>query len=319
MAERPTPDDALDRLLAQAQWPEPAAEQIERLRSEWQRARQTQQRRRRLFIIATVAAAASVLWLVVVGGQRAIEAPALPAVEIAQQEHQESDPPAPAKPDRPKREAVQTHSVAMVREPTLYERAIIGASRPARTKRAAETARARRSVGKAQVVSGDKSEEITHLVQQGSVAEISNQLVQEPDPHLRRSLLAELLARGTEESVGAYLTFAAQASSRDEALAALTEVGDPPYPVLFAYLEAPQATLRRAAAETLAMSENVDVIRALALSLENAGSRQSALLALLLNRSPQAAAVLDQARHDLSLMASVRAAELSLQQLTRTN
>jgi len=33
----------------------------------------------------------------------------------------------------------------------------------------------------------------------------------------------------------------------------------------------------------------------------------------------RAADVLDQARHDLSLMASVRAAEVSLQQLTRTN
>ena len=319
MAEHTTPDDALDRLLAQAEWPEPAAEQVERLRAQWSSARLAQRRRRRLLVIATVAAAASVLWLVAIVGRRAIEAPSLPAVEIAQQQDQQTVPPAQAEPAGPRSEVMQTHRVAMVREPTLYERAIIGASRPAMTNRAAEMARARRSMAKAHVESGDKAENVTLLVQQGSVSEISNQLVQESNPNLRRSLLAALLARGTEESVGAYLTFAAQVSSRDEALAALAEVGDPPYRVLFAYLEAPHATLRRAAAETLAMSENVDVIHALALSLENAGSRQSALLALLLNRSPQAAAVLDQARHDLSLMASVRAAEVSLQLPTRTN
>ncbi len=63
----------------------------------------------------------------------------------------------------------------------------------------------------------------------------------------------------------------------------------------------------------VANSTDPEVIASLAASLADAGLRQPALVALLLNHTPQAAAVLHEAREDLYLMASVRAAEFELQ------
>ncbi len=87
----------------------------------------------------------------------------------------------------------------------------------------------------------------------GEAPDIVSALVRQSRPELRRHLLSELLVRGTEESVGAYLMFVALPQSRREALAALQHADRPPHAALLTFLRSPRAELRNAAA--LARSE----------------------------------------------------------------
>ncbi len=136
----------------------------------------------------------------------------------------------------------------------------------------------------------------------------------EPDAELRRQLLRMLLARETPESVGLYLGFVNEAGSRSEALGVLAEMEDAPAELLLGYLESPQRPVRLAAALALSRVPDPAVVERLCASVWGIG-RQEVLIALLLNRSDQAAGCLNQARENLYLIASVRAAEQQLHSL----
>jgi hypothetical protein len=136
----------------------------------------------------------------------------------------------------------------------------------------------------------------------------------EPDAALRRQLLALLLARGTSEAVARYLNFISVPGSRAEALDVLAGTERPPADVLLAYLESPQGSTRTAAALALSRISDPAVVERLCDFVWTIG-RQEAIVALLLNRSRQAAGCVNQARSNLYLVASVRAAERQLASL----
>jgi len=136
----------------------------------------------------------------------------------------------------------------------------------------------------------------------------------EPDAGLRRQLLRMLLARGTPESVGLYLAFVNETGSRSEALGVLAEMNDPPADLLLAYLESPHHAVRLAAALALSRLSDPAVVERLCASVAGIGRRE-ALIALLLSSSEKATGCLNEARENLYLVASVRAAEQQLESL----
>ncbi len=178
----------------------------------------------------------------------------------------------------------------------------------ARIERAATLARNSSPHGKA----------VEDVIARGSVREVTTVLVREPEPDFRRRLLVELLTRWTSESVESYLNFVANPVSRDEAIAAVAAASHVPSDMLLAYLRSPRVPQRYAAALALARTSDAAVIDALAGSLADAESRQQALVALLLSPNARAAEIVDRAREDLYLVASVRAAEFDLHRLTET-
>lgn len=144
--------------------------------------------------------------------------------------------------------------------------------------------------------------------------DLAQLVVVEPDAGLRRQLLRMLLARETPESVGLYLAFVNEAASRSEALGVLAAMKGPPAELLLGYLESPQRPVRLAAALALSRVPDPAVVERLCASVWGIG-RQEVLIALLLNRSDQAAGCLNQARENLYLVASVQAAEQQLHSL----
>jgi hypothetical protein len=156
------------------------------------------------------------------------------------------------------------------------------------------------------------------VVNQGRPADIANLITQEPDAVLRCRLLAALAARGNAEAVEVYLYFVMRPESSVEALDAIADVVEPPDALFLAYFRSPQISLRRAAALALSRSRNPIVIDLMAAAIDDASLRRQALVALLLSRDPRAADIVNEARGNLYLVASVRAAEIELHQLAQT-
>jgi len=156
---------------------------------------------------------------------------------------------------------------------------------------------------------------IMGLVRLANPRDLAILAANEPDAGLRRRLLAALVERGTAESIGLYLNFVERTAMRHDALVALGDVREPPTNVLLSYLRAPNVAQRQAAAQALGRIADPQLALALAAAVDDAGVRKEALVALLLSPTPQAAAALREARQDLYLVASVRAAEFELQSL----
>ncbi len=132
---------------------------------------------------------------------------------------------------------------------------------------------------------------------------------------LRQHLLELLLERRNGEAIGLYLGFVNHGGMRDDALAAVAQMDDPPTDLLLAYLENPQRSVRLAAAQALARVADPEVAVRLSGPVLDGVGRQEALVALLLSRNEQATGVLNAARQNLYLVASVRAAEQELHSL----
>jgi HEAT repeat protein len=136
----------------------------------------------------------------------------------------------------------------------------------------------------------------------------------ERDAALRRQLLSMLLARNTPDAVGLYLAFVNEAGSRSEALGVIAEMENPPAELLLGYLESPQQPVRLAAALALSRVPDPAVVERVCASVAGI-SRREALIALLLSSSEKATGCLNEARENLYLVASVRAAEQQLDSL----
>ncbi|HEY2840521.1 MAG TPA: HEAT repeat domain-containing protein [Pirellulales bacterium] len=154
---------------------------------------------------------------------------------------------------------------------------------------------------------------IAALARLAPTAEIAQLAVRERNPDLRRVLCAALAARGTEQSVGLYLNLVARPELRRDALDALADVQPQPAELLMAFLRSSDVRARLAAAQALGRVDDPAIVEALAQSLSENRHRQETLVALLLNRSPRAAAIVSAARSDLYLAANVRSAEIELQ------
>jgi hypothetical protein len=159
---------------------------------------------------------------------------------------------------------------------------------------------------------------IAGLCRLASPADLRWLVAAEPSSALRQNLLTALLARRTEESVRLYLEFVGDVGYRADALAASSAMADPPIDLLIAFLESPQSTLRLAAAQAVGSLPEVDIASRLIDSVYGGIGRQEALLALLLSPDAQSARFLSGARRDISLVASVYAAEQQLRSLTLT-
>ncbi|MBI2823615.1 MAG: hypothetical protein HYX69_02865 [Planctomycetia bacterium] len=153
---------------------------------------------------------------------------------------------------------------------------------------------------------------LARLADAGHVAQLVDA---EQDANLRRPLLATLLERGTEESVGLYLDFVRREETNGDALDAVGLVAAPPTDALIGFLRSSQSTTREAAAEAVARITEPDALERIAASTVGGVGRQEVLLALLMNPSPQAARLVQQARQDLYLLAAVQAAEHHLHEL----
>ena len=156
---------------------------------------------------------------------------------------------------------------------------------------------------------------VSGLCRLGRAVDLASLATVEADSKLRRKLLATLLERQTEESVGLLLDFVRSPGFRADALAAAETVEQPPVDLLVGFLESPQKSTRLAAAQALGRLPDVDLPERLSGSALGGIGRQEALVALLLSPNAQAASFLNQARQDLYLVASVHAAEQELHSL----
>jgi hypothetical protein len=153
------------------------------------------------------------------------------------------------------------------------------------------------------------------LARLAPAADVAYLAARETGPELRRELCAALVARRTEQSVRFYLELVARPELRRDALDALADAQPLPGELLLTFLRSSDGRSRLAAAQALGRVDDPAIVDALRQSLAENGNRHDALVALLLNPTPQAAAVVNAARADLYLVATVRAAEIELHQL----
>lgn len=135
----------------------------------------------------------------------------------------------------------------------------------------------------------------------------------EPTQELQIALLASLLERGDGQAVELFLGLARQPGTSAAALKAVRKVTDPPLEMLFACLQVPQVRTRIAAARVLAELNDPKVSQRLIQMVFTSESSHEALVALSGSREPAAAGFVARAQLDLSLAASIRAAQRRLQ------
>ncbi len=370
-------DDELDRLLAQAKWPEPSAGQIQRLETHWQQVQDGGRRRHRPAVAYAAALAASVLLAVGASywtfwGERTI-----PDLQPTRQ-----DPVWPVALTEP---TITPSTGIVVREPNVYERVVlIDRAREARSlpdaleqtaamtleqaiavavealdanahadivKPLAVLARKRSSSERilGRIVCDPSAENrlgavrllarvasprslpllvrlaadptlhaaaVFGLARLADEAELRQLARVESDAILRKELLTALLIRNTPEAIGEYLGFVIDPALHVDALAALSGTEAPPIDLLAARLDDPRMPVRRAAAQALGTLDDPRAADRLRQAMAGFG-RQEALMGLLVSPSRRASQIVDQARQDVYLMASVQAAERQLQFLQK--
>jgi len=297
MSIRRPDDDELDRLLAEAEWPElqgtETNEAVDRLHRAWQDLRRVEPVRRsrtprRAWIpVGAIAAAvaivaAGILWRVLPIREPVAERQ--PATEPIAKSASIANPiPAQAK-----------SAEQLVREPNAYERLVL------KTRARAQQAQVPAMIAEYQA----EREIATTAEARGASAD---------DLSLDR-----LLASRSPLDAARFLMLVAQPTTQKEALAALERTTNPPIDNLAAFLDDPRRPVRLAAAHALSTLDDPLAIERLSQSVGGIG-RQEALMALLASRSPRASQLVDAARRDVYLMASVRAAEQQLMSLQSEN
>lgn len=303
-------DDALDRLLAQARWPEPDAPRIERLRALWRRLNRTPGLiRGPRFALAAVAAgllvatgAASWRWAIspATFDEPSVNVPST----IASSKSENSNRGFSAAPSRKATNAVEAAShldgaspaeaaidtdLSWIRAPNRYEQVLLHADRAG--SRAANN-------------------------RQGAAAPpvaIAKSAPAKQKPASGQGRQAGLLSCADEELMVEYL--AAIERGDRAALAAAAEVEHPPLDLLFDCLEGPVVERRLAAALVLGRIRRDDVSWRLRQYVVENVSRQEALVGLLARGDEAARATVDQARDDTQLAAVVNAAQWQLESL----
>ncbi|HTM53217.1 MAG TPA: HEAT repeat domain-containing protein [Pirellulales bacterium] len=130
----------------------------------------------------------------------------------------------------------------------------------------------------------------------------------------RSQLVGALVERRTQESTTCFLGLIGNAELRAQALAILGEMSNPPVEPLLALLESSQPALRLAAAQALARLPQPEVAWRLSEHLGGV-ARQEALMALLMSRSSEASRVIQNAREDVYLAATLYAAQHQIRSL----
>lgn len=294
-------DDALDRLLAQARWPEPELTRVERLRAYWRRLGQkaglTSGPRFALvalaagLLLATGAACWRWAMLPAALDQGAnVGAPLLASLHLNDFDPAASDHPQPAPANDTIESAAEVQPV-WVRAPSRYEQVVLNSAASRSSSR-----QARNSAPTAPVATD-------------RVAPASP----EPGAVAQQRLWAETLRRADPEAMSNYL--AAIERGDRAALAAVAEVENPPLDVLFHCLEGPVVQRRLAAALALGRIERAEVTWGLGQCVQRGVSRQEALVGLLARKDAGAIRLIEEAREDISLAAAVEAAQWQLNSL----
>jgi len=145
-------------------------------------------------------------------------------------------------------------------------------------------------------------------------AELARFASRASDVDERKQLVGALVERRTQESTSFFLGLIANTELRAQALAILGEMSNPPIEPLLALLESSQPALRLAAAQALARLPQPDVAWRLSEHLGGV-ARQEALMALLMSRSSEASRVIQNAREDVYLAATLYAAQHQIRSL----
>src|SRR5262249_674411 len=106
------------------------------------------------------------------------------------------------------------------------------------------------------------------------------------DSSLREKMLTALLSRRDKNSLGEYLTFVIDMKSRDEALAALHSMADPPVNALLAEFDHSRVSFRLAAATAIGQVCHGDVAPTLLRMVDEDDHRREALAALTFCHDP---------------------------------
>jgi hypothetical protein len=323
--QRPADDD-LERLLAEAKWPElespELAETVDRLSHAWHELRRAEPPRRKRAaarwawvsigsLAAAVIIATSVLVLRGLPSAKQHEQAAL-LTNLGTGRPATTRDQLRSRPSRSEHSgsARQDGSIAvaedavklspqpaepLVREPNTYERVLLLAQARARAERTAI-----------------KSAVVT-MATRGLVPGVEAQSTSPAEMPLDQHL-----ASGSPLAVARFLALVAEPSQREAALAALKRTKNPPIDSIAVFLDDPRRTVRLAAAHALSTLDDPQAVEQLGQSVGGIG-RQEALMALLASRSPLASDLVDAARQNLYLMASVRAAEQQLLTLQTEN
>lgn len=293
-------DDALDRLLAQARWPEPELRRVERLQAYWRRDRRVGLTRGPRFAVLALAAglllatgAACWRWAMLPAAldQGANDgAPLLASPRANDFDPAAKDSPRPVPAHNPI-ESATDEQPGWVRAPSRYEQVVLNS--------AASRSRSRHARNSAPT--------------QPAATDRVGPASSEPDADAQRRLWADTLRRADPESISTYL--AAIERGDRAALAAAAEVEHPPLDVLFDCLEAPLVQRRLAAALALGRIERAEVSWGLGQCLQRGVSRQEALVGLLARKDAGAVRLIEEAREDIHLAAAVEAAQWQLNSL----
>jgi hypothetical protein len=158
-----------------------------------------------------------------------------------------------------------------------------------------------------------RGEAIAGIVRLAPPAVVARLALAEPDPALKRQLLAALLERGTRESVDLFLSLAGDPRSAEQAFGSLSVVARPPVDLLIESLQAAKVSRRLTAARVRGrLNDSGATLRLIAMAVEGQ-SRREALVALLSSSNPSARQFVDSGRHDLVWSAQLKAAGIDAQ------
>ncbi|HJT31249.1 MAG TPA: hypothetical protein VJ783_04315 [Pirellulales bacterium] len=299
--KEPFVDDALDRLLAQARWPEPEPRRVARLQSYWRRlgrrAGLTSGPRFALVALAAglLLATGAACWRWAMLPAALDPSPSGSAPLLAHTHTDDLDPAASASPQPlPANDTVASAAEVQppwVRAPNHYEQVVLN-SVPSQL-----SSRQARNPGPTAPAAADHAP----LDSEKRAADA------------RRRLWAETLRRADPKAMSDYLV-AIEHGDR-AALAAAAEVENPPLGFLFNSLEGPLVERRLAAALALGHIERAEVTWGLGQCVQRGVSRQEALVGLLARKDAGAIRLVEEARDDISLAAAVEAAQWQLNSL----
>ncbi|HEX5442502.1 MAG TPA: hypothetical protein VFW87_01675 [Pirellulales bacterium] len=297
-------DDALDRLLAQARWPEPEPRRVARLQAYWQRLSQRPGRRGtpRFAILALAAglmlATGAACWRWVMSPAPLGEAlpgaaPLLVGAESERDDSRSDTGHAPAQ-ARGHSTTASNDGLTWVRAPNRYEQVVLFSAH-------------------AGPQSATEGAESTSLAPVAALPANTNS----PTRETQSSPWRDLLRRADAQSISVYL--AAVERGDRAALAAATESKQPQLELLFGCLAGPVVERRVAAAVALGRVPQPEVTDQLCQYVLNGVCRQEALVGLLSRQDAAAAKFIEQARADRHLAAVVSAAQWQLDSLNSEN
>lgn len=292
MADRyqPDADRELDRLLAQARWPDPQPAQIDRLAAAWRQAR----RRRTRIVYAGLAMAASLLLVAgTIAWRNPRGEPAGLQVGVVDESRAPAEPATEVQPAQSLPAQGEGAAPLFAREPNLYERLLLARQFPRRddaTSQASEDAQVLEELIDlfAADASADPDPRWASLGDQQAESERQLWDLVRGQGGRRRLGAARLLARvGRAESVPVLADLLADPDVHETAIVGLARLASADTVARLARVE-PQSDLRKYLAETLLARRTAESVGRYLDLVRQPTSRREALAALATMQNPPA-------------------------------